>query len=245
MMCGLVQDLRECYEDYRRKRLKKRHDGCNPTNHAQTDGNTLPRSRAWEMPGVDDSTCEVNGSLTNPSKLPIPSPERRPLTPGAARSSSRSQAGGDDHPGEAISITCNPQSQSPFFARLPLEVRLQIYTELFGHRRVHVDYDVATVSLCDQLPGNPSIPGLTWGWWHCLCKNEAPFPLAGGVQPSFDQCESDESTWRLRLPLAKGDGGMDAEEQKRARSMRRLRGVLEWLSCCRLGYVYFVQCSAL
>ena len=74
-----------------------------------------------------------------------------------------------------------PQDQSIFF-RLPPEIRLRVYEELFGFRKLHLAYE----SYGDKQ-GSPS---LEWRWWHCVC------------QPTFfhlywnDRCRRYEETIR-------------------------------------------------
>lgn len=114
------------------------------------DNRENPRYKATS-PGVDDSTCEVTNCLTNSSKLPIPPPEiqrRQTLS-------------------EFTRLAVNSQPQSLFF-NLPAEIKIQIYGELFGHRRVHIDY-----AFCQPSHWNPlkKRPNDEWQWWHEVCRD--------------------------------------------------------------------------
>lgn len=66
--------------------------------------------------------------------------------------------------------------KSPFFAKLPLELREPIYEELFGHRKVHVVWPFLRNS--DRQDREEEVLGRPAKcWWHCVCDAtpESPF----------------------------------------------------------------------
>jgi hypothetical protein len=66
------------------------------------------------------------------------------------------------------------QSSSLFFSRLPFELRMLVYRELFGNRTVHIQL----------YHGYPGLPGIRhnmdedkskpegWYWWHSVCHRD-------------------------------------------------------------------------
>lgn len=104
--------------------------------------------------GIDDSTCEVTESVTNPCKFPIPpSLEQR-----------------HSHELSASPRPANPQPQTGFF-KLPIEIRQKIYAEVFGNRRVHIDYDFSFPTGWKNMKGRKR----QWRWWHYVCADDSSF----------------------------------------------------------------------
>lgn len=106
--------------------------------------------------GIDDSTCEVTTSRANPWKLPISPPSVELDKP-------------------APTPTPNCQRQSAFF-NLPPEIRQQIYTELLGNKRVHIDFSF------HRRPGWLDAPKERmkeykpqWRWFHHVCSKSDGF----------------------------------------------------------------------
>ncbi|KAF2145846.1 uncharacterized protein K452DRAFT_305788 [Aplosporella prunicola CBS 121167] len=96
--------------------------------------------------------------ILGPEDPPVlPSPRPRPLTPS------------DDN-----NLTMHPQGESPFFNRLPLEIRLQIYGFLFGDRTLHIElsYDrPKTKGLRHAGWSGEASPDrrVEWRWISCAC----------------------------------------------------------------------------
>lgn len=108
--------------------------------------NDIPNwSRAvLESVGIGKDTCRVNGSPTDPNHLPSLPPNYCSLL--STLSDYRSP------------VEIHSQSQSPFFSRLPPEVRNLIYLFAFGNRRVHLDFNF------HPQRGE-------WKWWHRVCDD--------------------------------------------------------------------------
>lgn len=68
-------------------------------------------------------------------------------------------------PGQDRELPPNPRAQSRFFARLPPEIRRQIYLHLFGDRRVHVEFDIGTV-YHHKLGMEFEERREKWRWWQ-------------------------------------------------------------------------------
>ncbi|CAG8083022.1 unnamed protein product [Penicillium salamii] len=143
------------------------------------------KEKPWGIPpkewspnaiGISDSTCEINGDLFNPWKLPVPPPQYHTCKIGTRRR--------------------NPQSQSDFF-RLPTEIRRMIYLELMGDRRVHIRHVWKDPS---PFVPQPKRKGPRWDWWHCVCAKTNRFP----DDLMFDFCgdwvdEAAEETKALKI----------------------------------------------
>lgn len=111
-------------------------------------GQKVPKLREWSPNaiGIWDSTCEINGDIFNPWKLPI-QPEQRFRSPRTQQKSS--------------------QQQSLFFL-LPAEIRRLIYLKLMGDRRVHIRY------FWRKPSPEPHIEP-RWRWWHAVCDHSHGF----------------------------------------------------------------------
>ena len=109
--------------------------------------------------GINESTCEINGSLFDRENLPVPSPDEH-----------RRQLG--THP-------CKAQFKSKFF-KLPLEIREMIYRELLGDRRVHIGYLFDPPYTYQDHKRYRS----QWHWWHRVCDKSHSF----GVELCRDRC---------------------------------------------------------
>jgi hypothetical protein len=158
--------------------------------------------------GIDDSTCEVTESVTNPCKLPIP-PSLDP-----------SRENHHHHELSASSSPANPQRQSGFF-KLPAEIRQQIYTEVLGGRRVHIDYDFAEPTGWRHMKKKKY--SRQWRWWHHVCADGDSFIEDDSL---WDRCprrvlEEETEEWTL-------DGRI------RDRRTTKIRGA-GWLRTCRRG----------
>lgn len=71
------------------------------------------------------------------------------------------------------------QPQSPFFTRLPPEIRMLIYEELFGCRILHLEFEYGRPDLkgtqhanLDYAHKDASKPK-GWRWWHCVCHRDS------------------------------------------------------------------------
>ena len=167
-----------------------------PQPPQQNSFNTTPNlSRALlEAPGIDSSTCQVNGPPTNPNKLPILPPDHQTLY-------------SKDNQGT------NPQQQSPFFAKLPPEIRQLIYLHAFGNRQIHIDFDYHA-------------PNGRWEWWHRICDEPQNCPEGKAfVCPEYAGAEEamlelGSSAWLMYMFEYKVDA-------------------VRWLRCCRRGLVFF------
>lgn len=83
-----------------------------------------PRLEGWLQKWLKHKKEENDSPPPCEDIIPkLPSPRPRPITPTP------------DNPG----LTAQPQTQSRFFSRLPLEMRQLIYSHLFGNRVVHVE----------------------------------------------------------------------------------------------------------
>ncbi|PYH97348.1 hypothetical protein BO71DRAFT_438987 [Aspergillus ellipticus CBS 707.79] len=99
--------------------------------------------------GLAASTCQVAGDLSDPTRLPVLPPDHTSL--------------GNNNSSSSSSSSIHLQLQSPFFSRLPLEIRQLIYLYAFGDRRIHIDFDFH--------PGKGR-----WTWWHRVCDDPAHCP---------------------------------------------------------------------
>ncbi|KAJ5761776.1 uncharacterized protein N7511_005158 [Penicillium nucicola] len=137
-----------------------------------------PKEWAPNAIGISDSTCEINGDVSNRWKLPIPAPKYRT--------------------GEIGARPRNPQNQSIFF-RLPVEIRRMVYVELMGNRRVHIRHVWKDPS---PFRPRPKHKGLQWDWWHCVCADSDTFP----EDRRFDYCRTwvDEAAEKKKAPKING-----------------------------------------
>ncbi|KAL4862985.1 hypothetical protein BDV12DRAFT_206850 [Aspergillus spectabilis] len=110
-------------------------------------------SRAiYESPGINESTCEVNGDPKNPDRLPILAKDY-------------------------LDLNVSVQHKSPFFTKLPPEIRQIIYLYAFGDRRIHFDYDFST-----DRGG--------WTWWHRICDDPLRCPGKEFACPETEAAET-------------------------------------------------------
>lgn len=153
----------------------------------------------WEPKsiGIDDSTCQFNGKRTDYMKLPLP-PARRPLTPS---------------PSSDLPHALNPQRHSPFFSRLPPEVRNLVYSYLFGNRRIHIEF--AFNGHLEQ-----------WRWWHRVCDEILLFPDKNNALA--ETCPTTAFHEELHWSLYAG------RKKKKPGKGHRLEGS-NWLRTCRIG----------
>ncbi|KAL3486120.1 hypothetical protein BJX62DRAFT_242276 [Aspergillus germanicus] len=147
-----------------------------------------------ESPGVHPSSCEVNGDRHNRERLPILPTDHTSLYSSII---------------DAQNSVPDTQAQSPFFAKLPPEIRQLIYRQLFGGRRIHLDLDYISQQA-------------QWHWWHRVCDCPDTCPDKQFICPENAAAE----TMMLRL-------GPKASVTDRAET--RVDGI-EWLRCCKQGY---------
>lgn len=112
------------------------------------------------------------------------------------------------------------QSSSPIFSRLPLELRMLIYGELFGNRTLHI---VLEYTYPDARGIKHDRSGLAthmdmgrpeqWYWWHCVCHRDPMIP------PWLDTCRQGVGTYCD--PRGKDRGSCDID--------------IGWLLTCRQG----------
>ncbi|PWY77293.1 hypothetical protein BO94DRAFT_538158 [Aspergillus sclerotioniger CBS 115572] len=134
--------------------------------------NPIPNwSRAvLDSTGISTSTCQVNGHVSDPSRLPVLAPDYAALITKPFQ---------DGH-----QVLINPQRQCLFFTRLPVEIRQFIYNFAFGNKRIHMDYEF------HHGKGR-------WVWWHRVCDDPEHCPEK---ENSFvcPECEgSEESMLKL------------------------------------------------
>lgn len=160
--------------------------------------NKTRRKEPTVVVGISESTCQVNGDPFDQSKLPVPSPNQRQLQLGQR--------------------PFRTQEQSLFF-RLPLEIRQLIYLELFGGRRVHIDYLFKGPSVFRPRPQGKYRKN-HWQWWHSVCRWSNTFADYFDNPQCYDCSEYARKghEWEAAPPEAK------------------LAGV-EWLQCCQMGFV--------
>lgn len=176
----------------------------------------LPKDRRKRMqpnaPGIDDTTCKIKGDRSDCQTGPTP-PPRRPLTPLLLSSSNH--------------LETNLQEQSLFFSRLPAEIRRQIYSHLFGNRRIHIDYDYYRTA---------GRPGERWRWYHRVCRNPPLFPSLKETQEDRKTCGSQYremctiQQYRRRLVAISSQ-----EKSKGKRWRQRKLNSVNWLRTCRFG----------
>ncbi|OCL08673.1 hypothetical protein AOQ84DRAFT_292646 [Glonium stellatum] len=93
---------------------------------------------------------------------------------------------------------------SPFFTRLPLEMREKVYLNAFGRRSIHIDLCFDHVDFFGPGHANLRTPFFKdastpkeWRWWSCVCHrmqkevNSELFVLAFWL----DRCRSGEQTY--------------------------------------------------
>lgn len=164
------------------------------------------QSRSIEYIGIDDATCQVNGRREDRSKMPIPQPCRQSPTVKKP----------------------HPQPGSLFFTRLPPEVRGLVYLQLFGNRRVHVEFDM-DVRYCEKA--SRGTLSESWRWWHCICHEQVFRPSVVVHFTNRDECHALE--WSLEASHEHEDAATQSWRRSVWRSHHKLS--LEWLRCCRLG----------
>jgi hypothetical protein len=108
--------------------------------------------------------------------------------------------------------------ESPFFTKLPAEIRQLIYTKMFGDRRIHIDlrYDE---------------DGKKWDWVSCVCHR-----LYKEVDGKVFELDLDmDECWKEGRKLKYCGSGRCANEGKTKRLNRlecQVSG-LGWLQSCR------------
>lgn len=151
---------------------------------------------------------------------PMPSPRPRPVTPSDL-------------------LPSHPQTQSPFFDRLPLELRRHILMYAFGDRTMHMELTLDQPMLGTMIrnaAGRDAHGGFTrqrdsssprrWFWRSCVCHRNPPWLYPEVLwwywnwqRPHVDRCmEGDGFNCRAWL----------GEHQPHCRV-----GALGWLRSCR------------
>lgn len=138
----------------------------------------------------------------------LPSPRPRPITPTPDNG-----------------LIAQPQTQSPFFGRLPLEIRQLIYSHLFGNRVVHVE-------LGYQYPRKPG--GLGHAGWGTMgpggriiyCKDQSNGER--WVWQCSGCCRDPECFWWE-------DGCIVGRGTKCSGQVRDCTIYASWLLVCRQG----------
>lgn len=178
-----------------------------------------PRNTAANAIGIYESSCEVTDKLTNKYMLPVKSPKER------QRQRSRP-------PG--YTKYCSPQRKSLFFTKLPRELRDLVYLELFGGRRVHIEYDYQPPNIflypSDDKAGKKEkkrIPPFHWQWKHILCQKSDDWEE--DKDRVYDTC----GNWAHEADLARDNGWTEPPPGT------KLKGV-ELLRTCQRMYVFNV-----
>lgn len=135
----------------------------------------------------------------------LPSPRPRAITPPPSEPN-------------LTSATAN----SPFFQRLPAELRHLILVFAFGNRAVHMDLELARPLIASADPRERDTNGeCTWRWRSSLCHRVPPGGSRGG---------EDDALWRDGCRWGQGCG--EGEEHV----ARCQVGAMGWLRACRRAY---------
>ncbi|KAF2137358.1 uncharacterized protein K452DRAFT_312371 [Aplosporella prunicola CBS 121167] len=145
-----------------------------------------------------------------PTALPVPHPRPRPLTPTTE----------DD-------LGMHEQMQSPFFGRLPLDIRLRLYEVLFGKRVVHIgmeyDYPIRKGNghggYESRWPREKAGQRREWRWRSCVC-------CRGSNNLCKDKCTG-ECGYR---------DNQYCEENGVAKNPEKCRVDARWILVCRKAY---------
>jgi hypothetical protein len=121
------------------------------------------------------------------------------------------------------------QQQSPFFTKLPTELRDRIYVQAFGNRTIHIDlsHDHADFAgdrhagLSGKFYKDQSTPR-QWRWWSCTCHRLQHVKDGKQYRLDFwlDRCRQAEQTYCRFEDLQ-----LDPSEC--------LVGAMGWLLSCR------------
>lgn len=57
------------------------------------------------------------------------------------------------------------QQTASLLGRLPIELRLRIYDDVLGHRKVHVAFEFGP----REYRTYKNRGHVEWRWWHCVC----------------------------------------------------------------------------
>ncbi|KAL2836992.1 hypothetical protein BJY01DRAFT_221394 [Aspergillus pseudoustus] len=149
-----------------------------------------------DSPGIRPESCRVKGPRYTASHLPVLAEDHTALFTTL----------NDD-------AELNLQEQSPFFTKLPPEIREMIYVHAFGSRRIHMDFDFHRVS---TKRGR-------WGWWHRVC-DDAENCLANKTFVCAEAAATEESM------LRHGSGAWVKQ------GFQYYVAAVNWLRCCKLGF---------
>ncbi|KAL2797252.1 hypothetical protein BJX66DRAFT_335155 [Aspergillus keveii] len=151
-------------------------------------------------PGIRPESCKVKGSRFSASQLPV-----LPEDHAALFTTLNNDIGTD--------ADLSSQEESPFFTKLPPEIRDMIYLFAFGNRRIHMDFD---------FQGTSTKRG-RWGWWHRVC-DDADNCLANKTFVCAETAAAEESMLR--------HGSVAWVKQ----GFEYYISAVNWLRCCKLGY---------
>ncbi|KAL3456393.1 hypothetical protein BJX64DRAFT_41601 [Aspergillus heterothallicus] len=151
-------------------------------------------------PGIRPESCKVKGSRFSASHLPVLAEDHIALFTTLK-----------DDISENTSLDL--QEESPFFQKLPQEIRDMIYHHAFGDRRIHMDFDFL---------GQSTKRG-RWGWWHRVC-DDAENCLANKTFVCAETAAAEESM------LRHGSGAWVKP------GFQYYVAAVNWLRCCKRGY---------
>lgn len=192
----------------------EKSSGSQPVDSGKTNLKTLtamPKFSTWLRKRLQCADNKGNSALL-PGLPILPSKRQHLLTPSPSHTD----------------LNCKDSSASPFFSRLPPELRHRIYLDAFGNRTLHMDlrFDhpwvagpchAGTNNLGAGEPGHAvtSIPP-AWIWWSSVCHRHPGIP----ERCSEDHCRSGGSYTRCDLFPGEGPG-------------KCFVGVMGWLLACR------------
>lgn len=183
----------------------------------------FPNPAVLNLTGINERTCKVNGRDDDKRKMPIPNSRRRPLTPPFVPEEGWTVA--------KRRIDINTQTQSHFFSQLPVEVRHLIYLELYGKRRIHLEYHVGpghNIIRNNRSDNDGRNNTYRWGWWHFICHEPTFGPARRVIFPDRgDSCQI-IAEWGV------SSEAVGKPYDKELFVDRKLPGS-NWLRSCRIG----------
>ncbi|OBT85286.1 hypothetical protein VE02_06534 [Pseudogymnoascus sp. 03VT05] len=120
----------------------------------------------------------------------------------------------------ALTLHDPGQLASGLLSRLPIELRLRIYDDVLGHRKVHVAFEFRPREYRTGMKKEH----LEWRWWHCIC--------------TWDQTEDDghRSFWWDGCRRGRTQGGNQNERGPPNGMMGKLKLDFAILLTCRQVY---------
>lgn len=180
-----------------------------------------PATEVLNLVGINEKTCKVGGRDDDARRMPIPNRLRRPLTPPFVLEESRTVA--------KRRIDINPQNNSPFFSRIPAEIRHLVYLSLYGKRRIHLEFHLGPGHDIIRNNRNRSDDktAYIWGWWHFVCHQSTFLPARCVQHPDpWDPCQA-IAEWGIRSEEA-------GEPYDRELFVDRKLPGSNWLRSCRI-----------